>query len=183
MSKRSRIMFAFTVVALLFPSLFAPDGKGNTHRHDATHTRCVARPCTKAWTQIGSGPAAFPLLPAAGPGAKQWPTQAPTTLSTSPCSGLPFCLLLGERWALPVQMVIHPHHRDAALSIAEVFRRYSFYSTSTGTGGVYRYTVRCTCTSTEYRYIATQFLYEYRYTVQVYCTHGTSTDAARAVQL
>ena len=26
----------------------------------------------------------------------------------------PACLVMGERWALPVQIVIHPHHRAVA---------------------------------------------------------------------
>ena len=32
-----------------------------------------------------------------------------------PCLPLPVCWVLGERWALPVQIVIHPHHVTATL--------------------------------------------------------------------
>ena len=86
-------------------------------RTTARHNTTVA--CTKASTAgRNSGPGrCFLFPPALGRGPNNWPTQAPTTLSAALCSELPFCLLLGERWALPVQMVICPHHRDATMSV------------------------------------------------------------------
>ena len=87
-----------------------------THDGATQHNCCVYQSVDHFGRNSGPG-RCFLFPPALGRGPNNWPTQAPTTLSAALCSGLPFCLLLGERWALPVQMVICPHHRDATMSV------------------------------------------------------------------
>ena len=74
--------------------------KGGTH-DGTTHAILSRVPQRRPLDPIQARAVVSPFLPPLGRGPNNWPAQAPTTLSAALCSGLSFCLLLGERWALP----------------------------------------------------------------------------------